>query len=134
MLRLALALCGASLLLVGCKAQAEVQSPSPSAGIPELINRCVDGREISGQVPTCTEAVEARVGSDDLQALARYSLAMAEGESPAPRGIPGPILQCLYTFDVEGRLARCTRAIESKVGSAEMRAMAHHARAIAFCR
>jgi tetratricopeptide (TPR) repeat protein len=133
MVRSTLALCGAGLLLVGCPAQAKVQSPSPSAGIPELISRCVDGREIAGQAATCTLAVKAKVGSDDLQDLARYSLALAERPSLAPRGIPGPILRCLYTFDVEDRLASCTRAIESNAGSTEMQALAHHARAIAHC-
>jgi tetratricopeptide (TPR) repeat protein len=134
MLRLALALCGAGLLLAGCQAQAEVQSPEPSAGIPELISRCLDGRDIAGPVATCTLAVDARVGSNDLLALAHYSLDMAGRGSIAPRGIPGPILPCLYTFDVEGRLASCTRAIESDAGSAEMQALAYHARAIAHCR
>ena len=119
MLRSALALCGAGLLLAGCQAQAGAQPPPPSAGIPELINRCVDGRDIGGQVANCTEAVEARVGSDDLQDLARYSLALAGHGSFAPRGIPAPILQCLYAFDVEGRLASCTRAIDAEAGSTE---------------
>jgi tetratricopeptide (TPR) repeat protein len=134
MVRSALALCGAGLLLLGCQAQAKVQSPSPSAGIPELISRCVDGREIAGQAATCTMAVQAKVGSDDLQDLARYSLALAERPSPAPRAIPEPIIRCLYTFDVERRLVTCTRAIDSKAGSTEMQALAHHARAIAHCR
>lgn len=131
MLRSVLALCGAGLLLAGC--QAEAKPPPPSAGVPELISRCVDGREIAGQVATCTLAVEARVGSDDLRALARHSLALARGGSATPTGVPRPILRCLYTYDVEGRLASCTQAIDSGVGSAEMRALAHHARAIAHC-
>lgn len=133
MLRLVSALCGAGLLLAGCQAQAEVEPPPPSAGIPELISRCLDGRDIAGQMATCTLAVEAKVGSDDLQDLARHSLALAQGRSPAPSRVPGPILRCLYTFDVEGRLASCTQAIESEAGSAEMRALTHHARAIAHC-
>ena len=133
MLRSVLALCGAGLLLAGRQAQAEVKSPPLSAGIPEIISRCVDGRDIAGQVATCTLAVEAKVGSGNLQDLARYSLALARGGSPPPRGIPDPILRCLYTFDVEGRLASCTRAIDSQAGSAELRALAHHARALAHC-
>lgn len=133
MLRSALALCAAGVLLAGCQAQAEVHSPSPSAGIPELISRCVDGREIAGQLATCTLAVEAKIGSEQLQDLARYSLALARDRSVAPDSIPEPILRCLYTFDVEARLANCTQAIESKAGSTEMLAMAHHARAFAHC-
>lgn len=133
MLRWALALCGAGLLLSGRQAQAQVQTPLRSAGIPELVTRCVDGRDISGQLASCTLAVEAKVGSDDLLDLARYSLALARGGSQEPGRIPQAILRCLYTFDVEGRLASCTRAIDAKAGSAEMQAMAHHARAFAHC-
>jgi tetratricopeptide (TPR) repeat protein len=133
MLRLALAMCGAGLVLAGCRAQADVHSSSTSAGIPEIVSRCIDGREVTRQAENCTMAVEAKVGSQDLQALARYSLAMSGTGSPPPRGIPGPILQCLYTFDLNGRIERCTQAIESGAGSAEMQALAHHARAIAHC-
>ncbi|MBJ7412884.1 MAG: hypothetical protein JHD15_21365 [Phenylobacterium sp.] len=130
MLRWALAL---GLLLAGCQAQAEIHSPSPSAGIPELISRCVDGREIAGQLATCGLAVEAGVGSEQLQDLARYSLALARGRSIAPDSTPEPILRCLYAFDLEGRIANCTEAIRSKAGSTEMQAMAYHARAFAHC-
>ncbi len=133
MLRSVLALCGASLLLAGCHAQSEVKTTTASAGIPELISRCVDGRDIAGELANCTRAVEAKVGSDDLQDLARYSLALAQGGPPASTGIPRPILRCLYTFDIEGRLESCTQAINSNVGSGEMQALAHHARAIAHC-
>lgn len=135
MLRSVVALFGASVLLIGCQAQAEVNTTtlSSSTGIPELISRCVDGRDIAGQVETCTLAVQAKVGSDDLQNLARYSLALAQGGSQEPSGIPRPILRCLYAADVDGRLEACTQAIATKVGSSEMQAMALHARAFAHC-
>lgn len=132
-MRLVSALCGAGLLLAGCQAQAEATPSPPSAGIPERISRCLDGRDVAGQVATCTLAVEAKVGSHALQNLARYSLALAGRGPVEPRGIPAPTLRCLYAPDIEGRLSNCTRAIESRAGAIEMLALAHHARAIAHC-
>jgi hypothetical protein len=134
MLRLALVVFGAGMMLAGCQAQADVQSTSASTGIPEIVSRCIDGREVTGQAENCAMAVNAKVGSSNLQALTRYSLARTGPGSSPPRGIPGPILGCLYTFDVYGRIELCTRAIDSGAGSAEMQALAHHARAIAHCR
>jgi len=133
MLRWALALWAACTWLAGCQAQAEVHSSSPSAGIPEIVSRCIDGRDIAGELSTCTSAVDAKVDSEQLRDLARYSLALAQGRVVTPDGIPEPILRCLYSFNIADRIAYCTYAIEAKTGSTEMQAMAHHARAIAHC-
>lgn len=72
---------GAALMLAACGARAADTTGAASGGvraaIPELVTRCLDGRELEGKIAACTRAVEAKAGSREMQAVVLHHRAQA---------------------------------------------------------